>query len=1400
MNRIYRLVWNHTLHVLQIASELAHSPQGSAVRSGERSLGRQRVLALACVSVLAASMAPLVHAQTTGAVGTAGNNATATTPATDGSAGGAAVTLSGASGTVNNSNTLTGGTGGAGGQVPAGASGNSGNGGSGGQGVSGSGFALTNSSAINGGAGGMGGYGGAATGTSGAGGSGIYVGSGTTATTIINNAGATITGGIGGYGQYSVTVGPAGNAGAGGVGITGGNFTLTNNGTIAGGSGGQGGYGYGINGKSAPATSIGGAGGHGDMGVGGTGFTIINAGSIIGGAGGEGGNAWWSTTDTSESGVGLGGAGGAGGDAVNGSNFTLTNTGKITAGAGGKGGNQPSNATGARTQGIGVGGAGGDGGIGVAGSDFTLTNTGTITGGAGGVGGRGVISNPSGGFEVLSSLAGTPGAGGAGVSGTGFTLDNDTGGTIIGGAAGSGVFDYSNNGGTGVTGSGFTLTNNGSISGGSSSAYGNAANAGAGVNGNDFQLTNGVGGTISGGSGGLGDAAGASGGNGSYVPGVGTKGGAGGNGGAGISGSSMTLTNSGTVAGGSGSTGGMGYGAVSSGNGGTGGAGMYVGSGSTTTIANSSGAVLRGGNGGQGGLGHTGYYNFNVPNSEIPAGNGGTGGVGGAGISLVAGTAFNNQGNISGGTGGAGGAGSAGISANSRGNYSNPGDGGNGGAGGVGVTGSGFTLINSGTIVGGNGGSAGIGGASANGGMNGTDGTAGLSGGMGVVATGNATIINSGSISGGVAGDGTTRADAADLSGGGNTLTLEAGYGFIGNVVSISGTTNGGDTLALGGSTNATFDVSQIVTTALTAYTGTPQFYGFTTYEKTGISTWTLTGTPSTTIDWVIDQGTLNFAGMTGGVKVSSLSGSGGSLDLGANTLTLDTSANDTFAGTVSGQGLILQGSGTQILNGQVTFVGNTTVAHGTLEIGDSDSPAATLISPQVLVQNGGMLRGHGSVTGNVVNDGTVRPGGSVGVLTIHGDYAQSASGILTIDVTPTQASALKVDGHASLAGTLDLVYAPGTYAEHTYTLVQANALTGRFATTTVSGAPAALIPDVVYGSTAVYLALATVRSADGALYGNLQQAASLANQQTLDTVLDAALWSAESAADGSAVVPSSVARDARQSGVWVQATGSDVSLDGSPGLDSTGFGLLGGFDAAVADTLHVGVEAGINQLNANDSLGGHGRIQSVHAGLYAFADVGPLVVSATVDEQHESDRISRVTGVGQALTSPDGRTVSGGFQIAWPWQVDGWRLTPKVGALYQHQTLDAFIEQVNSVSPVASAYGVAGARSTDHTWQPYAQMAFAHPFQAWGVRYLPQFALGYRYNTRASVPTVMATAQDGTVFALPGDGAPRGMATIDARVTAEAGPSWSLSLDYRGQFASHLHDNALSVGFTKRF
>ena len=149
-----------------------------------------------------------------------------------------------------------------------------------------------------------------------------------------------------------------------------------------------------------------------------------------------------------------------------------------------------------------------------------------------------------------------------------------------------------------------------------------------------------------------------------------------------------------------------------------------------------------------------------------------------------------------------------------------------------------------GRITGGNGGTGGSGEIAEGGGMNGADGA----GGAGIVGTGNDMVITGGAIVGGLSGDGTTRADAIDFSGGGNTLVLEQGNSFTGNVVSTSGSTNGGDTLALGGATGGTFNLSQ-------ASDVSGEFLEFANFEKIGSGTWVADGAASFT-NTTVEAGT----------------------------------------------------------------------------------------------------------------------------------------------------------------------------------------------------------------------------------------------------------------------------------------------------------------------------------------------------------------------------------------------------------------------------------------------------------------------------------------------------------------------------------------------------------------
>ncbi len=297
--------------------------------------------------------------------------------------------------------------------------------------------------------------------------------------------------------------------------------------------------------------------------------------------------------------------------------------------------------------------------------------------------------------------------------------------------------------------------------------------------------------------------------------GGGAGGGAGGSGGASGGGAGGTLGSPNGQDGGS-------FGQAAPGGGGGGG---YNGNGAgATTISNTS--PLTGGNGGSGGA--AGLFSG--------GGGGGAGGYGAIVTGAVDGSnTSSNTSTITGGKGGAGGEAGGGETGTS---------GGIGGDGGVGVqfTMTGATFTNSGTVAGGNGGAAG---AASGEGIAGTPGA----GGVGIVGAG-LTIIDSNTISGGLGGDGVTRADAIDFTGGTNTLTLEAGYSIVGNVVAYSTA----DTLALGGTGTATFDVSLIGASA--------QYEGFGVFEKTGTSTWSLTGTTTAATAWTIHGGTLDIAAL----------------------------------------------------------------------------------------------------------------------------------------------------------------------------------------------------------------------------------------------------------------------------------------------------------------------------------------------------------------------------------------------------------------------------------------------------------------------------------------------------------------------------------------------------------
>jgi uncharacterized protein with beta-barrel porin domain len=251
------------------------------------------------------------------------------------------------------------------------------------------------------------------------------------------------------------------------------------------------------------------------------------------------------------------------------------------------------------------------------------------------------------------------------------------------------------------------------------------------------------------------------------------------------------------------------------------------------------------------------------------------------------------------------------------------------------------SITNSGNISGGNAPSAGIYANSALQLVNNAG--ASISGSeYGIAVVGNASIVNAGRISGGAA--------AIQFNAPGNTLTLLPGSVISGKVIG-----SGSDTLRLGGIGAGTLDISQ--------------FSGFSTFTKFDPSIWSLTGTAT--------------------------------------------------------------------YNGPVNVNGGTLAVNGNLA-------AASLLT----VNSGGILGGSGTVGVTAINGGTLAPGNSIGTLTI-GSLTMTAAATYLVQVDGTLADKAIITGTAAIAGKVAVDPLARVTSTTTYTIINAGTLTGTFDTVT---------------------------------------------------------------------------------------------------------------------------------------------------------------------------------------------------------------------------------------------------------------------------------------------------------------------------------------------------------------
>ena len=220
---------------------------------------------------------------------------------------------------------------------------------------------------------------------------------------------------------------------------------------------------------------------------------------------------------------------------------------------------------------------------------------------------------------------------------------------------------------------------------------------------------------------------------------------------------------------------------------------------------------------------------------------------------------------------------------------------------------------------------------------------------------------------------GTTSSNRTITSDGTNTFANDGtgGVSLTGQVAFVAG---GTDTLNLAGTYAGTNTVSGVISSTgnlVANGSGNWVLSGTNTYAgTTTVQAGTLTAGNADAFGvskgLIVNGGTLDLNSLA--ITAPSLSGTGGVVQLGSGSLTLNASTGSAaYGGTIAGTGGLMKlGAGTQTLSGANTYSGATTIGGGTLALDFAGSPGANVISgSSTLNLGGGTLAVKGTSAAN---------------------------------------------------------------------------------------------------------------------------------------------------------------------------------------------------------------------------------------------------------------------------------------------------------------------------------------------------------------------------------------------------------------------------------------------------
>jgi hypothetical protein len=259
-----------------------------------------------------------------------------------------------------------------------------------------------------------------------------------------------------------------------------------------------------------------------------------------------------------------------------------------------------------------------------------------------------------------------------------------------------------------------------------------------------------------------------------------------------------------------------------------------------------------------------------------------------------------------------------------------------------------------------------------------------------------------------------------NLSVGGGTVTVNGGGSLTAGSVTLNGTLTGAGDITVTG--NFTWTGGTLSGTGQTTLQGTSTLSGGFFSALNG-RTVTNDGTATVVANSGISfQGNAVWNNQPDG-SLTLLANS--SLSQFFSTGSQFNNAGLLVAGVGSSIGFAVNNSGTALVpaGASLSVGGNYTQTDGTTTVD------GVLTASNTVFLNGGLLSGGGTINGSVVNAAELRPGDSPGVLTINGNYTQTADGILDIEIggpLAGQYDRLAINGTATLAGTLNVILLNG--------------------------------------------------------------------------------------------------------------------------------------------------------------------------------------------------------------------------------------------------------------------------------------------------------------------------------------------------------------------------------------